>query len=265
MPERPSRLHSLRGAAEPDDGVRALLGSPDNRPGERAVDLHRAVVRPGERILCFLVGAPLRGRQFMTGAAIPTGLQHHASLYSRLLAARLGPSWHTRSPARTRPWAGRPRSRMPPRREPARTAAAPAAFTWYQYAVALPSQNVQCPLRAAARRTVPLDRAGQPRRPARWRESRTRDPCRSGPAGARAAAARPAPHRPPVLQASHCTRSRAASDPQSMKSSADMSMIRQRPGTTRAMIAAPASAAPIMSRFEELQHDTNRFFSLRWP
>src|SRR6185312_12806975 len=44
-----------------------------------AVDLHCTVVRPGERILRFLAGAPQRGRQFITVTAVPTGLQHHAS------------------------------------------------------------------------------------------------------------------------------------------------------------------------------------------
>src|SRR5690349_13962443 len=44
-----------------------------------AVDLHRAVARLGERILRFLAGVPQRGRQFMTGAAVPTGSQYHAS------------------------------------------------------------------------------------------------------------------------------------------------------------------------------------------
>jgi hypothetical protein len=57
-----------------------------------AVDPHRTVARPGERILRFLAGTPQRGRQFMTGAAIPAGSQHHASFCSRVLAVRLVPS-----------------------------------------------------------------------------------------------------------------------------------------------------------------------------
>ena len=37
------------------------------------------------------------------------------------------------------------------RREPARASAAPAAITRYQYAMALPSQGVQCAPQAAAK------------------------------------------------------------------------------------------------------------------
>jgi len=48
-----------------------------------AVDLHRTVVRGGERILRFLAGALQRGRQVITVTAVPTGLKHLASLYSR--------------------------------------------------------------------------------------------------------------------------------------------------------------------------------------
>jgi hypothetical protein len=132
-----------------------------------AVDLHSTVVRRGERILRFLAGAPQRGRQLTTGAAIPAGLQNYASLYSRLLAVPLTPSWHTRPPAPTHhgPAVCIPH---PAAKEPAQTAAAPTTVTWYQYAMALPSQIIQCSPRAAAHRTVSRDRAGPPRPPARW-------------------------------------------------------------------------------------------------
>ena len=45
--------------------------------------------------------------------------------------------------------AGCPHPRIRPRKEPARTAAAPAAITRYQYAMALPSQSMQCSPQAA--------------------------------------------------------------------------------------------------------------------
>jgi hypothetical protein len=49
-----------------------------------AVDLHRAVVRRGERVLRFLAGAPQRSRQFITvTAAIPVRFQRRASFRSR--------------------------------------------------------------------------------------------------------------------------------------------------------------------------------------